>query len=128
MDTQKPRASLPTELWYRIIYMLPPLDQKTCLSVSKTFHDIATTYVFSHVTIYLGLWQPFEFDSEDDEFGIQEKATTKRQGNISYDILRHIMHTPEFAKKVKKISVRAFSKAGEKMQIAIRKSRFSYTR
>ena len=129
MSTKSPRGPfLPTELWYAIIYMLPSLDQTTCLSVSKTFHDIATTYVFSHVTICLGLWQPFECDSEDDVPGTEEKAATKRQANLSYDNLRHMIHTPDFAKKVTKISVHAFSSAGEEMQIAIRKSHFSCTR
>ncbi|KAI1796940.1 hypothetical protein LXA43DRAFT_495097 [Ganoderma leucocontextum] len=120
MGTEVSHASLPTELWYPIIYMLPSLDQKTCLSVSKIFHDIAATSVFSHVTISLGFWRPFEFESEYDDLATEEKAAMKRQANTSYDVLRHIMRTPDFAKKVKKLSVRAFANAGEEMQIAIR--------
>ncbi len=126
MGTESPHrhASLPTELWYPIIDMLPSLDQKTCLSVSKTFHDITAIYVFSHVTISLGFWRPFEYEAEDEDFSPEEKTAIKRHANASYDILRHIMRTPDFAKGVKKVSVRAFSNAGEEMQIAIRKSCF----
>ena len=48
----------------------------------------------------------------------------KRQANAFYDISRHIMRSSDFAKKVKKVSVRAYSPhytSGE-MQVVMRKS------
>ncbi|KAM5537235.1 hypothetical protein V8D89_009168 [Ganoderma adspersum] len=120
MATQSLHASLPTELWYPIISGLPSLDQRTCLSVSKTFHDIASKYVFSHVAISLGLWRPFEYEIEYEDLSPEEKVAMKRQANASYEILRHIMDTPDFARKVKKLCVRAHSTDSGDMQIAIR--------
>ena len=122
MPTSSSTRYLPAELWYPIIEILPSLDQKTCLSVSKTLHDIAMTYVFSHVTISLGLWRPFEYEGEDDELSNEEKADLKRQTDASYEVLRHIIHSPDFARKVKTVSVHAFSDAGGEMQFAIRAS------
>ena len=80
------------------------------------------TYVFSHVTISLGLWRPFEYEGEDDELSNEEKADLKRQTDASYEVLRNIIHSPDFARKVKKVSVHAFSDAGGEMQFAIRES------
>ncbi|KAM5537234.1 hypothetical protein V8D89_009167 [Ganoderma adspersum] len=99
--------------------MLPSLDQKTCLSVSQIFHHIATTYLFSHVTISLGLWRPH---GSPRQYSDEEKAAVKRQADAFHDISRHIMHSSDFAKKAKKVSVRAYSSpytSGE-MQVAIR--------
>lgn len=101
---------LPTELWYRIIHFLPTTDQKTCLSVSRTQHDIAVKYVFSHVIITLGLWRR-EDEFEDTEFApspLQVHAS-KEIARANYALLRHIMQTPDFARHVKKLSVRAYS-------------------
>ncbi|EJF64849.1 hypothetical protein DICSQDRAFT_167001 [Dichomitus squalens LYAD-421 SS1] len=111
---------MPAELWYPIIEMLPSVDQKTCLSVSEMFHDIALTYVFSHVSISLGLWRPFEHIDDEEVFTDDEKADLIRRADASYEVLRHIMRTPDFARKVKRVSVRAFSCAGVEMQLAIR--------
>ena len=99
MATDNTHELLPTELWYPIISLLPSLDQKTCLSVSQTFHYIAATYLFSHVTISLGLWRPYGSSRQHSD---EEKAAVKRQANAFYDISRHIMRSSDFAKKVKK--------------------------
>ena len=104
---------LPPELWYRIIQVLPPRDQKTCLSVSKMHHDIAVKYVFSHIIITLGLWRR---DDEMDPMWDMNLAPTpvqiiesKRLARANYALLRHIMRTPDFARNVKKLTVRAYS-------------------
>ena len=126
MARQSLHASLPTELWYPIISGLPSLEQKMCLSVSKTFHDIASKYVFSHVTISLGLWRSFEGEIEFEDLSSEEKTAMKRQADASYETLRHIMHTPDFARNVKKLCVHAHSTSSGDMQIAIRKFGCSY--
>ncbi|TBU24542.1 hypothetical protein BD311DRAFT_799355 [Dichomitus squalens] len=104
---------LPTELWYRTIQFLPTQDQRTCLSVSKLHHDIAQKYVFSHIIITLGLWRRDDDISHGIDFGLTpapiEVAEASRLAKLNYALLRHITRTPEFARLVKKLTVRAYS-------------------
>ena len=44
---------LAMETWYQIIQELPVDGRKSCLSVSRAFHDVAATFVFSHIVIPL---------------------------------------------------------------------------
>ena len=104
---------LPTELWYRIIQFLSTSGQKACLSVSKMHHDIAMKYVFSHVIVTFGLWR--RDDEMESMWDINLAPTAvqvieaKRVAHVNYELLRHIMRTPDFARNVKKLTIPAYS-------------------
>ncbi|KAI1787082.1 hypothetical protein LXA43DRAFT_1098578 [Ganoderma leucocontextum] len=105
---------LPTELWYRVIQSLSPRDQKTCLSVCKMHHDITIKYVFSHLIITLGLWRMDDDMESMWDINLARTAVqvieSKRVARVNYALLRHIgMRNPDFARNVKKLTVRAYS-------------------
>ena len=45
---------LAAELWREIVGQLSAADQRTCLFVSRTHHDIAAAFLFSHIHITFG--------------------------------------------------------------------------
>ncbi|KAI0351126.1 hypothetical protein OH77DRAFT_1439433 [Trametes cingulata] len=95
---------LPLELWHLIIQLLPNTDQRTCLFVSKTFRDIARSFLFSSVTIYFGVWKPNgEHIQQDDALELVRHETW------SWDMLRYMTRDAAFAKVVKRLFVRSYS-------------------
>ncbi|KAI9060346.1 hypothetical protein FKP32DRAFT_1595425 [Trametes sanguinea] len=101
-------ARLPLELWRLIIEFAPAADQRACLFVSKSFHDIALYNLFSRVTIWFGLWKVQWPDFPDEGSEEEERLWTQR--NIaSWEILRRIARDAAFAKIVKDLSVRAYA-------------------
>lgn len=106
--------SLPAELWHEVIRRLSTQDQKTCLSVSRTHHDIAIRSLFSHLHITFGVWYPhgrgsatargIQYHTDQQEEGMKQRSTRIRD-----EILQHIQRTPRFANMVKKVSVLAYA-------------------
>jgi hypothetical protein len=81
MFTGKPR--FPVEIWAIIVEDLPPSSQRSCLSVSRLLHDIATQLLFSRISIDL----------------------CEREGSCTRDILDRIVSDRKFARLVKKLVV-----------------------
>ena len=105
---------LPTEIWIQITRELPFHYQRSCLSISKFFHDIAVQYVFASINIRLGSMRNFYIMDEDrwrnwNPVGKEEADAAMGQ---SYELLQHLTHsTPaagSLARAVKYISVRAY--------------------
>ena len=101
---------IPTELWAQIIEFLPRADQRTCLLVSRMFHDLAISHLFAQVFVHFGLWTP-QCDSRfpGESMTTEEREEMQRINSISWNVLRHISRNPSFASLVKKITVRAYS-------------------
>ena len=102
--------NLPLELWAYIIQHLPVADQKSCLFVSRQFHDLTIPVLFSHVTLYFGLWSIAHLGHDMDEDAHDEWLDEEnRRENITWEVLWHISTTPSFARIVKAVTVKACS-------------------
>ncbi|KAI0753836.1 hypothetical protein C8Q74DRAFT_1373762 [Fomes fomentarius] len=100
------RSSLPIELWRLIIGHLAHEDKKSCLLVSSQLHDVALSELFSHVTLYFGLWTSAHEDNWNEE---EKRAEMERLKKMTWEILRHVSCTPAFATIIKQLSVRAYT-------------------
>lgn len=99
------RSSLPIELWRLIIGHLAHEDKKSCILVSSQLHDVALSELFSHVTLYFGLWTSGHDNWSEEEY----RAEMERLNKITWEILRHVSCTPTFATIIKQLSVRAYT-------------------
>ena len=104
----------PAELWHGVIGQLPTADQRTCLSVSRMHHDIAMTFLFSHVHITLGAWCESlrSFASTEvlgDTVDEDLEHTYLRTARITSQIIQYIVQEPAFASKIRRLSVRAYA-------------------
>ena len=115
MQPETASPSLPTEIWTQIIQRLPAHYQRSCLSVSKLFHDIALQFVFASVTVRLGNVRDFYLADEDRwcNWTNLEEADTDAAVARSYELLQHIARSlSSFAPVVKQVSVRAYAFPG----------------
>lgn len=109
---------LPPEVLAHIIHHLPREARRTCLSVSRSFHDLALRAVFSGLTIHFGAWENHYFDevkwdsciSEEGEAEAESEyqAQASRRNEMSAEILHRIMFDPYFANAVKRLEVCAY--------------------
>ena len=101
---------IPTEIWAHIVEFVPRADQRSCLFVSRMFHDLALSRLFAHVFVHFGLWTS-QCDGRypSDSMTTEEHEEMQRINSISWNVLRHISRNPSFASLVKKITVRAYS-------------------
>ncbi|KAM5539333.1 hypothetical protein V8D89_007024 [Ganoderma adspersum] len=113
---------LPTETWIQVIRELPFHYQKSCLSISKFFHDIAVQYVFASINIRLGNMRDFYLADEDRwcNWNADEKAEADAAVNRSYELLKHLTSSSAqaaagFVRAVKYVSVRAYFFPGESL-------------
>lgn len=113
---------LPPEIWQIIVNQLEPEDQKTCRILSKLHLDIATRILFAHVNVYFGLWHDYATMEWTDE--MEEEVHLK--SNITWDILRHISLSPDFAQVVKKITVKSYLSHGVPGSNIFYTSEFTY--
>ncbi|CDO76664.1 hypothetical protein BN946_scf184752.g2 [Trametes cinnabarina] len=110
--TRDSHSRLPVELWRLIIEDLPSADQRSCLLVSKLFHDVALGHVFSRVTIWFGHWTtqwqglPPDMNFAPDE---EDELLFIRRNHASYELLRRISRDAAFARLVKDLSIRAYA-------------------
>jgi hypothetical protein len=91
-----PEPRLPVEVWGMIIEYLPLYDQKSCLFVSRLFHDLAIRPIFSLIKVYLG-WPFWNEDVVDDEVDWLKRRTL--------DLLDKLLSDKGFANLVKKLVV-----------------------
>jgi hypothetical protein len=75
---------LPAEIWGIIVEHLPRSSQRSCLSVSRSFHDLAMRPIFSTIDLYL------------------------HPESHALDILDRVANDREFAMLVKKLAVVAY--------------------
>ena len=101
---------LPPELWGLVIDRLDSEEQRTCLFVCKLLHDFALKALFAHITVYFCLWM-----MDYGALGIPDEKLEemRRRNETTFDLLRHISLSPDFARLVKELSVRAFVGGGD---------------
>ncbi len=98
---------LAPEMWVLVMQHLPPPDQRSCLSVSSTHHTIARRFVFSDVTITLGLWKEAHIEGETKLLSKTIQDDVSRRARSSLSLLKHAANVPDFADLAKKLTVRA---------------------
>ncbi|OSC98335.1 hypothetical protein PYCCODRAFT_1397227 [Trametes coccinea BRFM310] len=102
-------SRLPLELWRLIIEFAPNADQRTCLFVSQSFHEIALYNLFSRVIIWFGLWKVQWSEFPDEGREEEDALLMSQRNNTSWEILRRITRDAAFARIVKDLSVRAYA-------------------
>ena len=83
-------------------------DQRTCLSVCRTWRKIGIGVLFSVVQIYFGFGLENIWRDHKDPYYSSEGEITKM--SCSWEILDRIGDDPDFAWAVKKIVILAFAK------------------
>ncbi len=103
------RHGLPYELWGLIVRKLPRSDQRSCLLVSRTVHDVVMPILFSRILAFFGSWE-----SANDPVALRyialqgAKPEVRRQNEKTIALLRHIARTPEFASLIRELTVAAY--------------------
>ena len=98
---------LAPEMWVLVMQHLPPPDQRSCLSVSSTHHTIARRFVFSDVTVTLGLWKGVHVEGETQLLSKAIQDDVSRRARSSLALLKHAANVSDFADLIKKLTVRA---------------------
>ncbi|KAH9925743.1 uncharacterized protein B0H18DRAFT_1119249 [Fomitopsis serialis] len=104
---------LPPELWQEVFTCLPEDTTRTCLSVSKVFHDISLRFMFRSVTIFFGAWESAE--AKEDVYDADKvilDALEDDRSSMSSAILHRIASDPSFAVIVRSIDVHAYKRDG----------------
>lgn len=96
--------SLPPEIWGLVIECLPRTDQRTYLSVSTAFRDLAHHFVFSRITIHYGMWKAQE---RNVGFSLPDLHLMERRCISNTELLQHVARDARYARSVRTISVRA---------------------
>ncbi|KAF7782724.1 hypothetical protein Agabi119p4_2100 [Agaricus bisporus var. burnettii] len=101
---------IPPEIWSQAISWLPLAHQKTMLSVSRFFHDIALPFVFSSVRLYvLGGSETFDMlETHQADFALETEHVLMRR---SWEIQHRILDDPHFALLVKDMTVVIFTES-----------------
>lgn len=99
---------IPVEIWALVIADTCKADQRTCLSVSRTWRKIAISLVFSTVQIHFGFGLENPWRDEQHPYRSSHEEITKM--SRSWEILDRIGDDPDFARVVKRIVVLAFAK------------------
>lgn len=110
----------PPETWGLILGHLPQDVKRRLLLTSPSFHVLVLPLVFSHITVSFGLWQlgAMGWDVEEheevpDTFPTSPQyhaymATVEKTELRTCELLAHIACTPDFARVIRKITVRAY--------------------
>ncbi|KAH9829810.1 uncharacterized protein C8Q71DRAFT_788546 [Rhodofomes roseus] len=103
----------PLEILAQIILFAPREARRTCLLVSRLFHDLAIPMVFSRVTIHLGAWERWCYGVSHPAVGANFSKSFRtladERGAITADILHRIMVDRGFAKAVRRLEILAFN-------------------
>ncbi|KAI0776554.1 hypothetical protein BD413DRAFT_644816 [Trametes elegans] len=109
MAAHVPTWTLPVELWAIILGCLPRADQRNCLFVSRSLHDLARSIVFHRSTICLGVWNGSEIDPWDITGDcIVTEEQIEHQATVAWQMLRQILRDSVFAAAIKHLCVRAY--------------------
>ncbi len=96
-------SRLPTELCAGVVKSLSKVDQRSCLSVSRLFRDLARPLVFSRVIIRVGMWKATDDEGMfDDDVELMERRVRRNKEKLQYIAL-----DAQFARIVKAIHVHA---------------------
>ena len=115
--TPEMEKQLAPEVWALVMQHLPAADQRVCLSISSTHRNIARRLVFSDITITLGIWKDVDIEGVTHPLNRKIRGEVSRDARRSFNLLRHILDTPEFADVVRKVTVRA-QELSENVKIA----------
>ncbi|EIW57068.1 uncharacterized protein TRAVEDRAFT_73320 [Trametes versicolor FP-101664 SS1] len=110
------RLQLPPELWGLVMDYLPRADQRSCLSVSAAFHDLACPLVFSRIVIHYGLCSAQGPEPPGPCLAKSDLRLLEWRIITAKEILQRIARDVQFARSVKAITVLAYqmgSNAGE---------------
>lgn len=99
-------SRLPLELWGLVMECLPRADQRSCLSVSAAFHDLACPILFSRIVIRYGVWSTQRH--AHSRFTESDLLLITWRNNAAKEILQRIARDAQFARSVKTISVFAY--------------------
>ncbi|KZT63443.1 hypothetical protein DAEQUDRAFT_131735 [Daedalea quercina L-15889] len=107
---------LPPELWQEVIFHLSAPSGRTCLSVSRAFHDFAVRLIFAEVTIFFGSWETWEGEENIPDADSLEDTRSAR----SFEVLHRIIVDPAFASVIRDMEVHAFKLDGIRGAFEIR--------
>ncbi|KAI0824388.1 hypothetical protein BC628DRAFT_1420125 [Trametes gibbosa] len=89
-------SRMSSELWGFVVKNLPRADQRSCLSVSRPFRDLARIRLFPQLTIHIGMWKA----EKDEGFFDDDTALMERRKVANVEILQCIARDANFAKIV----------------------------
>ena len=99
---------LPPELWQHVLEHLTSTDRRTCRLVSHAFHGLATSLVFSKLTVKFGDWDVWDYHDRNvlEDSDMLQKAF--KAEDESFEILECIAGNEWLAGTVKHLEVQAF--------------------
>lgn len=108
---------LPPELWNKILKLLPAVDQRTCLHLSRSFHDATQRLIFSHTKIYMGVPSVPPWRADEKDASPAELTQMTEQAERAQELLRHISHNNEFAHSIRKLTIHACALRGQSQDV-----------
>ncbi|KAH9846553.1 hypothetical protein C2E23DRAFT_572187 [Lenzites betulinus] len=113
------RPILPPELWNEILKLLPAMDQRTCLHLSRSFHEVTQRLIFSHTKIYMGVPCVPPWRADEKHATPAELTQMTEQAERAQDLLRHITHNSEFAHIIRELTIHACALGGQSQDVDI---------
>ncbi|KAH9852866.1 hypothetical protein C2E23DRAFT_137181 [Lenzites betulinus] len=98
---------LPPELWNEILKLLPAADQRTCLHLSRSFHDATQRLIFSRTKICLGIPSMHPWNAHEGIASAMELVQMAKQAKRAQELLVHITHNTEFAHIIRELTIHA---------------------
>ena len=109
---------LPVELWDLVVSVSPREVQRSCLAVSKLFHDLALPAVFGELVFHYGM---IGYDDSVPTKGEERHKRLRQQCERNQAILKHITTSPTFAHVIKHVVIcwyeRCFTAEGLDIQL-----------
>ena len=100
--TMVDHTKLPVELWGMVISLASRMEQRTSLSVSRLFHDLALPVVFRELVLPYG---PLDGVDDNDTTRPVFPDELRKQCSRNQDILKHTSIDPVFARAIRKIDI-----------------------
>jgi len=98
------------EILTQIILLVPRETRRSCLLVSRLFHDLAVTVVFSRITIHFGAWEYWYHNGSHSSETFRPHEN--RRATMAADILRRITVDTGFARKLRRLGIIAHKHGG----------------
>ncbi|KAI0820524.1 hypothetical protein BC628DRAFT_850383 [Trametes gibbosa] len=100
-------SDLPLELWNEILKLLSNVDKRTCLQLSRSFHDLTQPLLFSNTKICLGAPRVPPWRAEEKRATASELTQMTEQAARAHELLQHIADNTEFAHVIREMAVHA---------------------
>lgn len=99
---------LPPELWRHVLEHLQSPDQRTCRLVSHAFCELATSFVFSRITVKFGDWDVWYYDDQGEDVSSVMLDNAATAEDESFGVLEYIAAREWLAGAVRHLEVQAF--------------------